>query len=501
VRDSDARANSWAERVVVVAGVWLLSDVGPVVRHCRRAGRRDAGREPDHGFQRPRRQEAQVLEDLDRRWGLRRPWLSGVAALALVTCASAACQSASRQPPATRSARLARYQGVTADALARGGWSRLPAAPIPDRDAPVGVWTGRELLVWGGQSGPHDEVLHGDGAAYDPARRVWRELPPAPLTPRTGAAAAWTGRELIVWGGYDHVDSGGAHVADDGAAYDPVRGAWRQLSPAPLSARADATAVWTGREVLVVGGAPAVRTDRDRGFTDGAAYDPVHDSWRRLAPSPQPRGSLLARHLVWTATRLLVWSDWRQTLRSDAVTLTGGERGVEIESQDGVDVWAYDPAADRWTVLPPAPGQPALGGAVLVWTGQEVLSMAGRPYQGPALDRDPSARYDPARNRWRRLADGPLDTAALPVGLWTGAALLVWNGTSERSGDPATDYGPGDGAAWDPRADRWVRLPRSPLGGDGGVAVWTGRAALVWGGRPWPTPAAHTGMVFTPAGS
>ena len=105
-----------------------------------------------------------MLEDLDRRLGLRHPWLSGVAALALVTCASAACQGASRQPPvATRSASLARYQGVTAQKLARGGWSRLPAAPIPDRDAPVGVWTGRELLVWGGQSGLHDAVLHGMG--------------------------------------------------------------------------------------------------------------------------------------------------------------------------------------------------------------------------------------------------------------------------------------------------------------------------------------------------
>jgi N-acetylneuraminic acid mutarotase len=443
-----------------------------------------------------------VLGDLDHRWRPRRHWPIRAAAFLLLACALAACQVPSRQPPAaTRTPTLAGYQGVTAHELARGRWSRLPAAPIPDRDDPVGVWTGRELLVWGGQSGPHDLVVHGDGAAYDPARRVWRRLAAAPLSARTLAAAAWTGRELIVWGGYDHLDPAGVQVVGDGAAYDPARGAWRRLPPAPLSARAAATAVWTGREVLVVGGVPAVRTDRDRGFTDGAAYDPVRDSWRRLAPSPQPRGSLMAQHLVWTGTRLLVWSDWRQTLRSGAVTLSNGEQGTEVETRDGLDVWAYDPAADRWAVLPAAPGQPRLGGAVLVWTGREVVSVAGRPYQGPPLGRDPGARYDPTRNRWRRLADGPLDTAELAAGLWTGAALLVWNGTSERSGDPATDFGPGDGAAWDPRADRWVRLPRSPLGGDGGVAVWTGRAALVWGGKSWQTPAAHTGMAFTPAGS
>lgn len=446
-----------------------------------------------------------MVRDLDHRWRLWRPWLVTVAAL-LLLAGLAACQATSRQrSAATRSATPASYRGVTASALAHGRWSRLPAAPIPDRDAPVGVWTGRELLVWGGQSGPHDGVLHGDGAAYDPVRRSWRRLPPAPLTPRTGMAATWTGRELFVWGGYDQLAANPArlHVAGDGAAYNPDRRSWRRLPSAPLSARADATAVWTGREVLVVGGVPAVRTDRDRGFTDGAAYDPAHGAWRRLVPSPQPRGSLMAQHLVWTGTRLLVWSRWQQTLRSEAVTLPNGERGVETETRDGVDVWAYDPAADRWAVLPMAPGQPALGGAVLVWTGREVLSVTGRPSGGPVLFRAPGARYDPARNRWRRLADGPLDTAALPAGLWTGAALMVWNGFSMRSGGGSLPgYQPGDGAAWDARADRWVRLPRSPLaGGFGTVAVWTGRAALVWGGSSWRASATHTGMVFTPAGS
>jgi N-acetylneuraminic acid mutarotase len=441
---------------------------------------------------------------LDNCWRLRRHWLIGVAALVLLACVLAACKVVVRPPPAaTPSATLASYQGVTADALARGRWSRLPDAPIPDRDYPVGVWTGRELLVWGGQSGPHDLVVRGEGAAYDPVRHLWRELPPAPLTPRTLAAATWTGRELIIWGGYDHLamDPGGLHVAGDGAAYDPARGAWRRLPPAPLSARAGATAVWTGREVLVVGGGPAARSDRDRPYTDGAAYDPARDSWRRVAPSPRLRGPMINQHPVWTGTRLLVWSDWEQLDRS-TVTLPGGQHALREEGRDGVDVWAYDPTADRWAVLPGAPGQPVLGGAAMVWTGREVLGVTGRPYHGPPLDRDPGARYDPARNRWRRLTDGPVDTAALPVALWTGAALLVWDGAAARRGGSRRGYQPGDGAAWDPRADRWVRLPRSPLGGGSGtIAVWTGRAALVWGGTWWPTPAAQIGMAFTPAGS
>ena len=145
--------------------------------------------------------------------------------------------------------------------------------------------------------------------------------------------------------------------------------------------------------------------------------------------------------LVAGGTRLLVWSDWEQ-IHSEPVTLTGGQRGIRQEGRSGLDAWTYDPAADRWAVLPQAPGQPALGGAAMVCTGREVLSVSGRPDHGPALDRDPGARYDPERNRWRRLTDGPLDTAGLSATLWTGAALLVWNGTSTQTGEPTTDYGP-----------------------------------------------------------
>ena len=440
-----------------------------------------------------------MAEQLDRRQRLRGRWLTAAVAFVVLAGALVARQITVRPPAAaTLGPSSVASQGVTAGALARGRWSWLPDAPVAARDSPAAVWTGQELLVWGGQSGPHGGVLHGDGAAYDPARQAWRRLPRSPLTPRVEAAAVWTGRELIVWGGYDRLGRGALHTAGDGAAYDPARRTWRRLPPAPLSARAYATAVWTGREVLVVGGVPAVRTDRGRGVTDAAAYDPVRERWRRLAASPRLRGPLVAQHLVWTGARLLVWSDWEQVHRS-AVTLTDGQQAIREEGRDGVDVWAYDPAADRWTVLPAASGQPALGGA-LVWTGREVLSVAGRPYHGPPLDRNPGARYDPARNRWQPLADGPLDTAALPATLWTGAALVVWNSESERRGDPRTAFQSGDGAAWDPGRDRWHRLPRPrSTGGHGSVAVWTGRLVLVWGGTWWPTSSGHTGMAFTPA--
>jgi streptogramin lyase len=57
------------------------------------------------------------------------------------------------------------------------------------------------------------------GAAYDPAADRWESLPTAPLAARARAIAVWTGRELVVWGG--EADSGHRAQFDDGAAYTP----------------------------------------------------------------------------------------------------------------------------------------------------------------------------------------------------------------------------------------------------------------------------------------
>jgi hypothetical protein len=76
-------------------------------------------------------------------------------------------------------------------------------------------------MIWGGGTtdSPGDQppatVMPG-GAVYDPAADRWEGLPAAPLSPRARALAVWTGRELIVWGGeadYNHRAN-----FDDGAA-------------------------------------------------------------------------------------------------------------------------------------------------------------------------------------------------------------------------------------------------------------------------------------------
>jgi hypothetical protein len=102
-------------------------------------------------------------------------------------------------------------QGFAYDPKANS-WRSL--APMDSgRARAAAVWTGARLLVWGGETGsPGAFATPPHGLAYDPRADRWSPLPQAPLRGRLEPAAAWTGRALIVWGGEGFAD---------GAAFTP----------------------------------------------------------------------------------------------------------------------------------------------------------------------------------------------------------------------------------------------------------------------------------------
>lgn len=120
----------------------------------------------------------------------------------------------------------------------------VTARPPPRADGGVDR-TGDDRL--GGCAGRTKEEV-ADAAAYDPRAKRWRPLPE--WRTRWLHAAVWTGKEMIVWGG----DGDFSQVAS-GAAFSPASQRWRALPPGLLEARGNAVAVWTGSEVLVLGGA------------------------------------------------------------------------------------------------------------------------------------------------------------------------------------------------------------------------------------------------------
>lgn len=321
-------------------------------------------------------------------------------------------------------------------------WRSLPPAPVLARSGTNAVWSGRALLIWGGtvDDGFGHRTFLDDGAALEPVAGTWRGLPAAPLSPRGSPAAAWTGQELVVWGG-----EGRQGLLADGARYDPNTDRWRQLAIAPLSPRAAAAAVWTGTELLVVGG-----RDNAGGLTDGAAYDPTRDAWRPIAPLPDVLSSAYEMHGLWTGDALVVWAP------SPGAGLGSGPV-------------RYDPAADTWADLPaPEPGNAAF--TSMAWTGSELLGFwtsfsSGRPVLHALA---------PGAAAWEERAEPPGRITGYSAPLVAAGQLLV-----------ALTHEPTVASSlYDPAADRWATLPappggRSARGGTQDDAVWTGTELLV----------------------
>ena len=118
------------------------------------------------------------------------------------------------------------------------------------------------MIVWGGASKAANSnlVCFADGACYDPERDAWRPMTTngAPKA-RVCAQALWTGTEFVVWGGCNDAEASGTRdprrYVGTGARYNPETDHWTELpirgAPTPRMASA---AVWTGRGVLLFGG-------------------------------------------------------------------------------------------------------------------------------------------------------------------------------------------------------------------------------------------------------
>jgi len=354
----------------------------------------------------------------------------------------------------------------------RGGdhWTELSPSGLCGRYDAASVWTGTQMIVWGGENCagaacPTYRAPHlADGAVYTHQADAWRKMASAPLSPRSPAVTVWTGTEMVVWGGVN-----AEQFLADGAAYDPARDRWRPLASGPLSPRTGVMSVWSGRELLVWGGGNSGDT-----FADGAAYDPATDRWRTMVQGPLGRRTGGAT--AWTGREMVIWG---------GVDVAGGR-----EFKDGA---AYDPATNGWRIIAASP-LPGRDDPATAWTGRELLVWGGNTVDGGFFA--DGAAYDPAADRWRPL---PLPGAALaartaPATVWTGREMVVWGGfgvPGAAGGGPLdqiierrTLLSPvGNGAAYDPAADRWRPLEPVPLLGRGlPVAVWDGGGMLLWGG-------------------
>ncbi|HEY3212387.1 MAG TPA: hypothetical protein VGL16_04180 [Actinomycetota bacterium] len=139
-----------------------------------------------------------------------------------------------------------------------------------------GVWTGREAIFLETVGGAGPIV----GQAYEPSSDSWRSIEQAPIGRAYGTVLVWTGDELIVWGGGDRGDD----RTSQGAAYDPTSDSWRRIADPPIGFNL-ASGIWTGREMIVFGSLLSHANRASSSTSLGEAYDPTSDTWRELPAS------------------------------------------------------------------------------------------------------------------------------------------------------------------------------------------------------------------------
>jgi hypothetical protein len=93
-------------------------------------------------------------------------------------------------------------------------WTDTSTTNAPsDRDFDTAVWTGSEMIVWGGQN---VIGLLDTGGRYNPTTDTWTATATtnAP-TARSAHTAVWTGSEMLVWGGggTSYLNTGGRYCA------------------------------------------------------------------------------------------------------------------------------------------------------------------------------------------------------------------------------------------------------------------------------------------------
>ncbi|HEX5096872.1 MAG TPA: hypothetical protein VFX21_12690, partial [Acidimicrobiia bacterium] len=233
----------------------------------------------------------------------------------------------------------------------------MPKPPLAVRGDAAVVWTGRDLVVWGGDVEafnmglPGKDRSYADGAVFDPRTRGWRAINPKTPLPNTfdtpvGVAtedgvvfargkhmARWIADD-DVWIPYPDAAAPIQDLARSGdllmsysanAVFDLDAARWSSLPTPPLALERAAT-VSTGSELIVVGGPGTPFTD-----AAGLALDPAAKQWRKLAPFP--RG-----------------------MHAEALAADWDGRRVVVANYD-MKAATYDPRADRWTTLPEVPAR------------------------------------------------------------------------------------------------------------------------------------------------
>ena len=328
------------------------------------------------------------------------------------------------------------------------GWtSTSVGSGVPSaRGRHSAVWTGSEMIIWGGSTGYRTNT----GGIYTPATDSWKATSIGTNCPSTREhfSAIWTGTEMIIWGGHEFDTND--HYYNDGGRYNPISDSWQSTSTGSNcpSGRSLHSAVWTGTDIIIWGG-------HDDGFyqKSGGIYNPSSNSWKSTTNGTNCPSGRINHTAIWTGSEMIVWGGY------DGYSLNTGAR--------------YNPSNDSW--LPTSTGTDVPNKREYhssIWTGSEMIVWGG-------AQNNTGGKYNPLNDSWEPTSTG----TNCPTGriwhtaVWTGTKMIIWGGSTGSATNTGGIYSPSD--------DTWIATttgsncpsPRSLH-----TAVWTGNKMIVWGG-------------------
>jgi hypothetical protein len=313
----------------------------------------------------------------------------------------------------------------------------------------------------------------GAGESTDPdtarGSAAWQTLPAGPLSPREGALGLWTGREVLLIGGSDAppCPPNASCVPPEvpplasGAAFDPQTGTWRRIADSPVPFEWAQGIVVGPTAYLWIPGSPG-RPKAEAAFL---AYRIEDNRWEEL-PLP-PGDSDLFHGIVQAGDRIVAYA------YSD-------EQGEQPD-------YVFDPATGAWNELPPDPLSPSFDRS-MAWSGRGLGRFEPElgPNPGsvkPAVTR--AAALDLETGAWRRLPDSQI----LATGPWVLAHKRLINPTlGGADGGEVGNWGRTYpyGGILEPEGGQWSALPNAPGGEeDFGSGVLTESGGYYFGHRGW----------------
>ena len=350
-----------------------------------------------------------------------------------------------------------------------GTWGALSTVSAPSaRRSQTAIWTGTEMIVWGGSE---NYVYQGNiqnrntntGGKYNSSTNSWIGLQNQPGTPTTRDmhTAVWTGSEMIIWGGYQdsqQTNFGWANAGptNTGSSYNPSTNSWNPttITEGP-SERYGHTAIWTGTNMIIWGGA----IFGSNSFTNsGSSYHPSTFNWTAL-PNPNSSTAPSARWqhtAIWTGTEMIVWGGAIDS--GSTSTNTGGRFNPSTNtwtalSTDGAPsaryghtaiwtgsemiIWGgngrtggrYDPSTNVWSALS-VEESPVGRGHTAIWNGREMIVWGGKEVINGILTYSNSGgSYNPVTNLWAPIqSSGASSARAGHSAVWDGAKMIIWGG-------------------------------------------------------------------------